>query len=119
MNLSRLLVSIAAAASLLGPQLSPAGEPERTAGAQTVQLSVTKDGFVPDRVVVKAGKPVRLVVTRKVEITCATEIVMKDFAVNRPLPLNEAVTVTITPQKPGEYRYACGMDMVAGILKAE
>jgi plastocyanin domain-containing protein len=87
--------------------------------AQVVQLKVTKDGFVPDSVTVKAGKPVKLVVTRSVERTCATEIVMKDFGVNQPLPLDQPVTVTVTPKKKGEYRFACGMDMIAGVLKAE
>src|SRR5512133_1755175 len=86
---------------------------------QVVTLEVTKEGFVPAQVKVKAGQPVKLVVTRKTEVTCATEIVMKDFGVNQKLPLNKAVTVTVTPKKPGTYRYACAMDMIAGDLKAE
>jgi plastocyanin domain-containing protein len=86
---------------------------------QVVNLEVTKEGFVPAQVKVKAGQPVKLVVTRKAEITCATEIVMKDFGVNQQLPLNKPVTVTVTPKKPGTYRYACAMDMIAGALKAE
>ena len=87
------------------------------APTQTVQVAVTSDGFVPAEVTVKHGQPVKLVVTRKVERTCATEIVMKDFGVNQPLPLNKPVTVTVTPKEAGEYRFACGMDMVAGVLK--
>ena len=86
---------------------------------QVVNLDVTKEGFVPAQVKVKAGQPVKLVVTRKTEVTCATEIVMKDFGVNQKLPLNKPVTVTVTPKKPGTYRYACAMDMIAGDLKAE
>ncbi len=87
--------------------------------AQVVNIAVTKDGFVPDQITVKKGQPVKLVVTRKVERTCATEIVMKDFGVSQPLPLEKPVTVTVTPKKAGEYRFACGMDMIAGVLKAE
>ncbi len=86
---------------------------------RVVNVEVTKDGFVPAEIPVKAGEPVKLVVTRKVERTCATEIVMKDFGVNQPLPLDKPVTVTVTPKKPGEYRYACGMDMIAGVLKVD
>jgi plastocyanin domain-containing protein len=86
---------------------------------QTVNITVTKDGFVPEQVKVKSGQPVKLVVTRKVERTCATEIVMKDFGVNQPLPLDKPVTVTVTPKKAGDYRFACGMDMIAGVLKVE
>ena len=84
-----------------------------------VQLTVTSEGFVPSQVTVKAGKPVKLVVTRKTEKTCATEIVMKDFGVKQDLPLEKPVTVDVTPKKAGDYRYACGMDMIAGVLRAE
>jgi plastocyanin domain-containing protein len=86
---------------------------------QVVQLSVTSEGFVPSQVAVKAGKLVRLVVTRKTDRTCATEIVMKDFGVKQALPLDKPVTVEVTPKKAGDYRYACGMDMIAGVLKVE
>jgi plastocyanin domain-containing protein len=88
-------------------------------GAQVVHLTVTGDGFVPALVVVKAGTPVTLIVTRKTDRTCATEIVMKDFGVNAPLPLDKAVSVTVTPKGPGAYRFACGMDMIAGTLQVQ
>ncbi len=89
------------------------------AAPRTVTIEVTKDGFVPAVVKVKAGQPVKLVITRKTEVTCATDIVMKDFGVNQPLPMGKAVTVTVTPKKKGSYRYACGMDMIAGVLEAQ
>ena len=114
-----LAVGLSAAASE-GPQSK--GVTRNTAqdhGVQVVQLAVTKDGFVPSQVTVKAGKPVQLVVTRRTERTCATEIVMKDFGVKEALPLDKAVTVSVTPKKAGNYRYACGMDMIAGVLKVE
>ncbi len=86
---------------------------------QVITIEVTKDGFVPAEIKVKAGHPVKLVVTRKVDRTCATEIVIKDFNINKPLPLNKAVEVTFTPSKPGKIRYACGMDMIAGTIIVE
>ena len=89
------------------------------AATQTIAINVTSDGFVPANVTAKAGKPLKLVVTRQVERTCATEIVMKDFGVNQPLPLGKPVTITITPKKPGAYRFACGMDMIAGVLNVQ
>ncbi len=86
---------------------------------RTIEIAVTKEGFTPAEVKAKAGETVKLVVTRKVEKTCATEIVMKDFGVNQPLPLDQPVTVTVKPTKPGAYRFACGMDMIAGTLKVD
>jgi plastocyanin domain-containing protein len=95
------------------------GKPAGKSQEQMFAIEVTKDGFVPAEIKVKAGKPVKLVVTRKVERTCATEIVIKDQGINKPLPLNQPVEVTFTPSKAGKLRYACGMDMIAGVILVE
>ncbi|HET9955143.1 MAG TPA: cupredoxin domain-containing protein [Polyangiaceae bacterium] len=86
--------------------------------SRPLELTVTSDGFVPAQVKVEAGKPLTLWVTRKADPTCATEIVIKDYGINKPLPLNERVEVVFTP-KPGKIRYACAMDMIAGELIAQ
>jgi plastocyanin domain-containing protein len=82
-------------------------------------MSVTAEGFVPAEVKVKAGQPVKLVITRQVERTCATDIVIKDFGIQKALPLHQAVEVDFTPQKTGKVRYACAMDMIAGVIVVE
>jgi len=87
--------------------------------SQRINIAVTSDGFVPSATRIKVGQPVTLVVTRQVERTCATDIVIKDFGVNKPLPQGQPVEVTFTPTKAGPIRYACAMDMVAGELVAE
>ena len=89
------------------------------ANPRTIAVTVTRDGFVPAEVHARAGETVKLVVTRKVERTCATEVVMKDFGVSAQLPLDRPVAVTVTPKKAGAYRFACGMDMVAGVLRVD
>ncbi len=86
---------------------------------QRIVITVTKNGFEPASVHLKAGQPVRLVVTRKVERTCVTDIVVGDFGIKKALPLNKAVEVRFTPRKAGTIRYACAMDMVAGNLIVE
>jgi len=83
------------------------------------RIAVTSDGFVPSGSRVKVGQPVTLVVTRQVERTCATDIVIKDYGVNTPLPQGQPVEVTFTPTKAGPLRYGCAMDMLAGALIAE
>ena len=83
---------------------------------QKIVLTVTRNGFEPANVKVRAGQPVRLVVTRQVERTCATDIVIKELGISKPLPLGKAVEVTFTPRKAGTLRYACAMDMIAGEL---
>ncbi len=110
MRLAALFAAVPALALVLA---TPACAEEM---GRTVELSVTDDGFVPDKIQVKAGEPLKLVVTRKTDKTCATEIVIKDYGINQALPLNKAVTVAFTPKKAGTIRYACGMDMIAGQL---
>jgi plastocyanin domain-containing protein len=94
-------------------------EANQHALASRIAIAVTADGFVPAQTRVKVGQPVTLVVTRQVAKTCATDIVIKDYAVNRPLPENQPVEITFTPVKPGPIRYACAMNMVSGELVAE
>ncbi len=102
-----------------GSTPSQAPAPAVPRNAQKVEVQVTKQGFVPATITVRSGAPVALHVTRKVERTCATEIVMKDFGVNQPLPLDKTVTVVVNPKKAGTYRFACGMDMIAGELRVQ
>ncbi|QQR47630.1 cupredoxin domain-containing protein [Myxococcus xanthus] len=98
------------------PAQKPASAPATRNGVQTVDLTVTSKGFEPSDVKVKAGQPVRLVVTRKTAKTCATEIVMADLGINKPLPMDTPVTVEFTPSASGTLRYACAMDHISGLV---
>ena len=91
-----------------------AGTSSNGAGARRVDIQLTEKGFEPAEIAVKAGQPVTLVVTRKTDNTCAKEIVVASMNVRRELPLNRPVEVTFTPDRAGEVRYACGMDMIGG-----
>ena len=87
--------------------------------ARSIELKVTDKGFEPAEIHVKKGEPLRLIVTRTTDDTCAKKLVVKDAGVRKDLPLNTAVSVELTPTKTGELRYACGMDMVSGVLLVE
>ena len=101
------------------PDLSAEDAVTTTDAGTEVTLYVTSKGFVPANVHVPAGKPVTLRVTRKTDKTCATELVMAAKDIHQALPLNETVEITFTPDAPGELRYACGMDMIAGVITVD
>jgi plastocyanin domain-containing protein len=105
----------------LGTTAATLGEAQaKKQPVKEVQVEVTKAGFEPAEIKAKRGEKVRLVVTRKVARTCATEIVMKDLKIEKELPLDTPVTVEFTaPKKPGELRYTCAMDMIAGKVVVE
>jgi plastocyanin domain-containing protein len=89
-------------------------------GVRTVALTVTEAGYEPSPVTLKKGEPVKLVVTRKTDSTCATEVVMEEHNINTPLPLNTPVEIAFTPSKSGELRYGCAMGkMIAGVFMVE
>jgi plastocyanin domain-containing protein len=100
-----LLVALSAAAGCQARAPAP-GEP--------VRITVTKNGYEPWRVEAKAGVPLTLVVTRTTDETCATELVLTEYGIDRKLPLNEAVTITFTPARTGTLRYSCAMKMFQG-----
>jgi plastocyanin domain-containing protein len=84
--------------------------------ARNVEMKVTDRGFEPNRIEVKKGEPLHLVVTRKTDATCAKELLIKDVNLRKELPLDKPVAFDFTPNKAGEMTYVCGMGMISGTL---
>ncbi len=105
------------AAVVLGAALVAAAACQR--GQQPgapVKITVTRNGYEPWRVRAWKGVPLTLVVTRTTDETCATEVVLPEYGIDRKLPLNEPITITFTPTKDGEVRYHCAMNMFQGVI---
>src|SRR5258705_10498229 len=75
-------------------------------GLWEVRLSVTDGGFEPARVEVPRGQPFTLVVTRKTDQTCATEMLIPALNEHRALPLNQAVRIDVPNGVADTLRYA-------------
>ena len=118
--MNRILPVLLAFVVLAGCQKPRAEAPTPSAaassGVQEVQLTVTDAGFQPAEVQVAKDRPIRLTVTRTTNQTCATEIVFKEIAVKKDLPLDQAVTIDLPAQSGGTLNYACGMNMIKGSL---
>ncbi|RKH18010.1 copper transporter [Corallococcus sp. CA047B] len=92
----------------------------RENGVHVVELAVTEKGYEPSPVQLKQGEPVKLVVTRKTDMTCATELVMDEYKIDTKLPLNTPVEIAFTPSQSGTLRYGCAMGkMIAGTFVVE
>ncbi len=92
---------------------------EAPAAPREVQLTVTDRGFEPAQTVVKRGQFVTLVVTRKTDQTCATEIMIPRLNRREALPLDQPVRIEIAGGVADTLNFACGMNMLAGTLVAE
>ncbi|MBL8916891.1 MAG: cupredoxin domain-containing protein [Archangium sp.] len=102
------------------PKPEVVSTPVKKPATRRIEMAVTTDGFVPHDVKVKANEPVTLVVTRKTDETCATEILIEGTDINAPLPLDKPVEVAWTPTKAGQVKFGCAMDkMIGGILLVE
>ena len=85
------------------------------AGVQEVPI-VVKGGYDPDVIVVKRGKPVRLLFNRQESSMCSEMVVFDKLGKSTPLPEGETVAVEFTPQETGEITFQCQMGMLRGKL---
>ena len=85
---------------------------------QQVQVTV-KGGYAPNLIRVRQSVPLRIVFDRQESGDCTSRVVFPDFALNRSLPAMAKTAVEFTPEKSGQFGFACGMNMVHGTLVVE
>ena len=75
---------------------------------------IVEGGYSPNVISIPKGKTTKINFIRKDPSSCLEEVVLGDFKIRKHLPLNQKVTVELTPQQSGEFGYACGMNMYHG-----
>lgn len=83
------------------------------AGVQQVPITV-KGGYDPDVIVVKRGKPVRLLFNRQESSMCSEMVVFDKIGKSTKLPEGETVAIEFTPEEAGEIPFQCQMGMLRG-----
>ena len=83
---------------------------------QTAKVLITESGYSRTSINLRRGVPTRITFLRQTDSTCATEIVISEYGINRSLPLHEPVVVSFTPKRSGEIGFSCGMNMLRGKL---
>ena len=123
MDTSEIAV-VAASVGLIGFVLWYFFGPKRAAaaavasGVQEIKV-VVKGGYSPDVIAVQAGIPVRLDFYRDETASCSEQVIFGDFGIARDLPAFKTTPIEFTPEKPGEYTFTCGMNMMRGKLLVE
>ena len=118
--MTRLAIAllVVAACSKKADDAKPAAAPPSAPATGKIAITLSEKGFEPTPIQVVKGQPVTLVVTRKTDETCATELTIPEYKIDQKLPLNQPVEISFTPEKSGDLEYGCAMDhMVKGVLQ--
>ncbi len=86
--------------------------------AQVIKMTQSASGYSPSTLRVKAGVPVRWVITSESSFTCASSIVVPSLGIRTSLKKGENV-IEFTPKEKGSIPYSCSMGMYRGVIIAE
>ena len=82
-------------------------------GHQVVDVTV-HDGYHPDRIVARAGLPLRLVFRRVEDDACSERVVFSSPRFDRRLAAIATTTIDLPAQPAGHVRFTCGMGRYRG-----
>jgi P-type Cu+ transporter len=91
---------------------------ELAGGVQRITVTV-KGGYSPDVIRARQGVPLELVFDRQESGDCTSRVMFPDLGVSASLPAFEQTTVHLVPSRDGSFGFACGMNMVHGMLVVE
>ena len=125
-NLFSTAAALIAAAALtwlvlrffFGEQKAASGAMDASGKRQTATITV-KGGYSPAVVSMRAGTPITLTFDRQETGECTSHVVFGDLGLDAMLPGNAVTDVELPALPAGEYPFACGMNMVHGLLKVE
>ncbi len=89
-----------------------------TGNVQEIVVTV-KGGYSPDVIRAKKGVPLRLIFDRKEAGECSSRVIFPDFNASKTLTPFARTTLEFTPDKAGEFGFACGMNMLHGTIIVE
>lgn len=125
-NLFSTAAALIAAAALtwlvlrffFGAQKAASGAMDASGKRQTATITV-KGGYSPAVVSMRAGTPITLTFDRQETGECTSHVVFGDLGLDAMLPGNAVTDVELPALPAGEYPFACGMNMVHGLLRSK
>ena len=86
------------------------------ASSNEIDIIVDNGVYNPARIEVKLGEPLKLTFLRKDPSPCAEKVIFDELGLSLDLPVNKKVSVSLKPEKAGEYSFTCQMKMYVGAL---
>ncbi|WP_018142497.1 HAD-IC family P-type ATPase [Alloscardovia criceti] len=105
-------------AALLWFFFSPQKGAQTTVEGHTQRIAVDVHGsYSPALIQAQAGKPLTIDFNRKDSGECTSHVVFSDLGIDAYLPSQRQTSITLPPLEAGDYPFACGMNMVHGMLR--
>lgn len=82
----------------------------------TIEIKVKDGVYQPANISAAVNQPITLRFIREDATPCAEFVVFSTLDINKQLPLNKPIDITLTLKKPGEYEFTCQMGMYRGKL---
>ena len=101
-----------------GMQKATAGAMDASGERQSATITV-KGGYSPAVISMRTGTPITLTFDRQETGECTSHVVFADAGLDAMLPGNATTDVELPALPAGEYPFACGMNMVHGLLRVE
>lgn len=84
-------------------------------GVRRVPIEAGVGGYKPDKISAKPNEKLVLVFTRTADGECLSQVKVAGGPVTA-LPMNTPVEIAVTAPASGKLDFACGMDMVTGVI---
>ncbi len=113
MNSGFALTGMNLASAFNSPQQAPAAAPAVNGDVQEVSMAVTRSGYQPSNITIKAGIPVRWKVDGTGAAGCTSILTIPALNVSQALRSGENI-VEFTATQKGQLAFMCSMGMVRG-----
>ncbi len=114
MPIDKIIVSVIGILGILFTYWFFFGKKEEEVEAKDEIDIIVDGGYNPSNIVLKQNKTTTLNFIRKDSNPCLEEVILSGFKIKKYLPLNEKVTIAITPKTAGVFSFSCGMNMFHG-----
>lgn len=114
MTLDKILVSITGILGIIFTYWFFLGKKDTVQAVSDEVDIIVKGGYTPSSISIPKDQTTTINFIRKDPSSCLEEVVIPDFKIKKYLPINQKVSVKITPKETGVFEFACGMNMYHG-----
>lgn len=130
MKCSAIVLAVAAVVAAAGCKKEDKGKPAaqqpapvtagkvEADGTRRVVIDVKSDGYHPAAVEARPGEKLKLAFTRVEDTECGAQVKVDGVESGKvyDLPMNTPVEIAVTAPASGSIQFACGMDMMTGLI---